>query len=297
MKHNRLFGIIYLLLSHEDMTAKQLAEYFDVSIRTIYRDVEALSELHIPIYMSKGKHGGIGLLDHYKLDKMLLTDQEQNEILFSLQGIHKLQIDQSDVYQKMKNMFSKEEENWFEVDFSIWDKSDVHKKNFNSIQTAIIHKNVIKFLYFNSYGTSAERKVEPFKLYFKYNSWYLCGFDVDKKENRIFKIMRMKHLEVLDETFERKMENSFQWKETPMKTVQLILQIDQKLAYRVYDEFDTSMIRKQDDGDFIVTVEFPLNDWVYGYLLSFGEDVKILEPTDIRNEIIEKLKKTLNQYS
>ncbi|MEI3402409.1 MAG: HTH domain-containing protein [Clostridia bacterium] len=82
MKTNRLFGIIYLLLSKNTMTAKELAEYFEVSTRTIYRDIELLSELNIPIYMSKGKNGGISLLENYKFDKSLLTNEEQNQILF-----------------------------------------------------------------------------------------------------------------------------------------------------------------------------------------------------------------------
>ena len=85
MKTNRLFGILYLLLSHGMMTAGELADYFEVSVRTIYRDIDALSELNIPVYMSKGKNGGIGLLAHYRLDKTLLNEQEQDLILFSLQ--------------------------------------------------------------------------------------------------------------------------------------------------------------------------------------------------------------------
>ena len=104
MKNNRLFGIIYLLLSKETMTANELSEYFEVSTRTIYRDIETLSELNIPIYMSKGKNGGIHLLNNYKLDKTLLTDQEQNQILFSLQGVNKLQIDQDHIYEKLKTL-------------------------------------------------------------------------------------------------------------------------------------------------------------------------------------------------
>lgn len=297
MKNNRLFGIIYLLLSNETMTANELANYFEVSMRTIYRDIESLSELNIPIYMSKGKNGGIRLLDNYKLDKALLSGEEQDQILFSLQGINKLQVDKNNIYEKMKNIFSRNDENWFEVDFSVWDQSDVHKENFEIIKNAIIKKNVIEFLYFNSYGTYKVRKVEPLKLYFKYNSWYLCGFDVDKKDYRFFKIMRMKNLKLLEETFERKIINNLNLRDTPSKIIKLVLQIDKKLTYRVYDEFEDSCIKKLDDGNFIVTVEFPLSDWIYGYILSFGEFVKILEPEDVKNEIIDRLKKSLNNYS
>ena len=299
MKNNRLFGIIYLLLSNKTMTAKELADYFEVSTRTIYRDIESLSELDIPIYMSKGKNGGIKLLENYRFDKTLLSDEEQNQILFSLQGINKLQVDKNNVYEKMKNIFSKNDDNWFEVDFSVWDKSTIHQENFEIIKNAIINKTMIEFVYSNSYGTTKTRKLEPLKLYFKYNSWYLCGFDIDKSDYRFFKIMRMKNLKLLDKTFERKIPDDFSFydKSQLPEIVKIVLQIDKKLAYRVYDEFEESSIKTLDDGNFEVTVEFPFSDWVYGYILSFGEDIKVLEPESIKKEIIERLKNSLNKYS
>lgn len=295
MKNNRLFGIIYLLLSNDTMTAKTLANYFEVSIRTIYRDIEALSQLNIPIYMTKGKNGGISLLDNYKFDKFLLSDEEQNQILFSLQGINKLQIDTNKTYDKLKNIFSKNEDNWFEVDFSVWGKSDSHKQNFEIIKNAIINKNVIEFLYFNSYGKNTKRKVEPLKLLFKYNSWYLYGFDKEKQDYRLFKIMRIKQLKCLDDTFERipvylKLEEE-------IKTIKLVLEIDKELAYRVYDEFEESAITKLDNGNFIVSVEYPFNDWIYGYILSFKDHIKVLEPEIVRNEIKNILEKSLKKYN
>ena len=297
MKNNRLFGIIYLLLSKETMTANELSEYFEVSTRTIYRDIETLSALNIPIYMSKGKNGGIHLLNNYKLDKTLLTEQEQNQILFSLQGVNKLQIDQENIYEKLKNLFLKEEENWFEVDFSVWEDSKEHKNMFESIKDAIINKNIIEFSYFSSYGTQTERKVEPLKLCFKYNSWYLCAYDENKKDYRFFKIMRMENLKQLDETFERKMPPSISLTDHHEQKIKLVLQIDKSLSYRVYDEFDREAITKLDNGDFIVTVVFPMSDWVYGYILSFGNNIKVLKPDHLKQNIVEILKKSLDNYS
>ena len=296
MKSNRLFGIIYLLLSHGMMTAKELSEYFEVSTRTIYRDIESLSELNIPIYMSKGKNGGISLLDHYKLDKALLSDQEQNQILFSLQGMNQLKINHDEVYEKLKTIFSKDDENWFEVDFSVWGQSRTHQKNFELIKKSIIHKNIITFSYFNSRGIHSKRQVEPLKLYFKFNSWYLCAYDIDKKDYRFFKMMRMKDVDILDQTFERSLNLHTELKDYSIKTVSLVLQIDKKMAYRVYDEFEESSIQMQDNGDFIVSVTLPLNDWVYGYILSYGEYIRVIEPENIKQNIIDQLKKSLHNY-
>ena len=194
-------------------------------------------------------------------------------------------------------MFSKEEENWFEVDFSVWEDSEEHKKLFESMKDAIINKKVITFSYFSSYGTKTERKVEPLKLCFKYNSWYLSAYDKNKEDYRFFKIMRMKNLKQLDETFERKTPPSISQTDHQEKKVELILQIDKSLSYRVYDEFDNEAITKLDNGDFIVTVEFPMSDWIYGYILSFGNHIKVLKPEHLKKEIVEILKESLNNYS
>lgn len=296
MKINRLFGIIYLLLDNDTMTAKELSEYFEVSTRTIYRDIESLSEINIPIYMSKGKNGGIRLLDHYKFDKSLLTDEEQNQILFSLQGIHQLQGNTNDIYEKLKNIFSKDDTSWFEVDFSVWGHSNVHKANFEIIKNSIINKTIIKFCYFNSYGKHSQRKVEPYKLCFKYNSWYLYGIDSDKNTERFFKLMRMKNVKATNESFEKTVPVPIKREEHAPKMIQLVLQIDKELSYRVYDEFDEADIQISENKDFIVTTEYPFTDWIYSYILSFGEHIKVLAPEMIKNEIINKLKNNLNQY-
>jgi len=296
MKSNRLFGIIYLLLTNDTMTSKELADYFEVSPRTIYRDIETLSELNIPIYMNKGKNGGIKILDNYKFDKSILTDKEQREILFSLQGINKLDNSNKETYDKLKNIFANNNENWFEVDFAVWNNSDIHKKNFEIIKSSIINKKMLNFSYFSSYGITTKRKVEPLKLYFKHSAWYLIAFDKDKNDYRFFKIMRMKDLKVLDETFDRKGANIEYKEDKPPQVIKLLLQIDKSVTYRVYDEFGDSNIEKLDNGDFKVEVEFPLSDWLYGYILSFGNNVKVLEPLAVKEEIIERLKKSLDNY-
>ena len=295
MKQKRLFGIIYLLLSKKTMTAKELSEYFEVSTRTIYRDIESLREINIPIYMSKGKNGGIFLMDHYKFDKSLLTNEEQDEILFSLQGMNQLQVDHHHIYEKLKNLFAKDDDSWFDVDFSVWGKSETHNQVFELTKRAILNKNVVEFSYFNSYGTKTIRKVEPLKLCFRYNSWYLCGFDQDKKDYRFFKMMRMKDFKVLNQNFARTIDIDFEKKDKPPKMVKLVLQIDKCLAYRVYDEFDELWITETDNG-FIVNVEFPFNDWIYGYILSFGDHITVLEPSFVKREIIDKLNKSINRY-
>ena len=124
MKINRLFEIIYLLIEKESITAKELAEKFEVSTRTIYRDVEILSLAGIPIYMTKGRGGGISLLPNYILDKTVLTDKERENILSSLRAVQTVDIADSnskqEIIQKFRSLFGNSYVYWIEVDFSSW---------------------------------------------------------------------------------------------------------------------------------------------------------------------------------
>ena len=294
MKNERLFGIIYILLSKKTVKAKELAEYFEVSTRTIYRDIDILSSLNIPIYMTKGKNGGISLLENYKLDKMLLTDEEQKELLFSMEGIVKMT--NQDFFRKMKAFFAKDEISWFEVDLNTWGNSDIHQHHFEMLKQAILKKNIIEFYYFNSHGQKSNRTVEPLKLCFKYNAWYLYAYDKDKKDERFFKLMRMKEITVINETFYREAKKVTINYQDKTNIIHLVLEINKKMAYRVYDEFMETNIEILENGNFIVHVDFPKNEWLFGYILSYGEYAKVIAPSEVKNSIIDKLQKNINNY-
>ena len=296
MKSNRLFGILYLLLVKKRITASELADYFEVSVRTIYRDIETLSSYEIPIYMSKGKNGGITLLETYTLDKILLTEKEQKEILFSVQAMDELNCNNNKLLDKMKAIFKNEEKNFIDVDFGIWENSLEHQQNFNTIKKAIIEKRKITFTYFNSYGEISDRNVEPLQLQFQYNSWYLLGYDTNKNDYRFFKLMRIDSIMLLEEQFSRTIPDKKIDFESLTNKTKITLEIKKELSYRVYDEFDTSSITKLENGDFIVQMEIPLNDWVYGYLLSFGENIKVISPEDVKRIVKEKVEKMIINY-
>ena len=151
MKTNRLFEIVYLLLERKNVTAQELAEKFEVSTRTIYRDIEILSSAHIPIYADKGKGGGIRLLDDYVLDKTILSEQEQNEILFALQSMEKMSYQEGQaVLDKMSTFFQKNQTNWIEIDLSSWVNYAEQDENFALIKEAVLTRKVLQFLYFIS---------------------------------------------------------------------------------------------------------------------------------------------------
>ncbi|SHO52376.1 helix-turn-helix transcriptional regulator [Anaerocolumna xylanovorans] len=153
MQVNRLFEIIYILLSKKSITAKELAERFEVSVRTIYRDIDTLSSAGIPIYASQGKGGGISLLDDYVLDKSVLSEREQNEILYALQSLSITQAPETDkVLAKLSSLFNKSKTSWIEIDFSPWGSDENRTYQFTIIKDAILSHRIIEFNYFSSSG-------------------------------------------------------------------------------------------------------------------------------------------------
>ncbi len=292
--NNRLFEIVYILLQKKKTTAKELADRFEVSTRTIYRDIETLSTANIPIYASKGKDGGIGLLDEYVLNKTILSEEEQNQILFALQGMKKVKgQDEKDILEKLSILFNKEINDWIKIDFSNW--GNVQEERFDIIKSAILNKQLIGFTYYNSNGEESKRIVEPLQIWFKDKSWYLVSYCKLKQDYRIFKIARIKEVKMLQEHFERELpkEENEQYN---FKIIELELEINKAMTYRVYDEFESKEITKKQDGNFIIKVKYPENEWVYGYILSFGEYAKVLNPGYAKNIIKDKLQRTLKNY-
>ena len=296
MINNRLFEIVYILMQRKKITAKELADRFEVSTRTIYRDIEVLSGANIPVYAIKGKDGGIGLLDEYVLNKLILSEEEQDEILFALQGMQKVIGEEKDVLEKLSILFNKKVDDWLKIDFSNWGKDNTQEEKFNMIKAAILNKNLIEFIYYNSYGNESKRIVEPLQIWFKNKSWYLISYCKIKEDYRIFKITRIKDVMILQEHFERDLPKDKKEEKHNFENISLELEISKQMAYRVYDEFESDEIRKKDDGNFIVKVEYPENDWVYGFILSFGEYIKVLSPDKAKSVIMDKLEKTLKSY-
>lgn len=290
MRESRLFQIVYHLLDKGRATAPELAEKFEVSVRTIYRDIDALSEAGIPIYAETGRNGGIHLMPDFVLDKALLSAEEKQEILTALQSINTAQdLRGSQVLQKLSALFHLDSEDWLEVDFSRWGSGEFDNEKFNSLKSAIVrHKNV-KIRYASSYEVISQRIVQPCKLSYKSKAWYLKAFCTEKQDWRIFKLNRILDLEILDETFQHrdfpKPIDTFQG-----EYQQITLRFPKEMAYRVYDEFDQSQVQKQANGDLIASAEMPEDPWLIGYLLSFGTQVDILSPAHLKKVLAKQAK-------
>lgn len=298
MQINRLFEIVYILLNKKSITAKELSEHFEVSQRTIYRDIDTLCECGIPIYTSKGKGGGIGLLDSFILNKSILSEDEQNEILCALKSLQATNYkDNNSVLSKLSNLFGTTNTNWIEIDFSGWNSNS--EENFSLLKHAILNTKVVSFDYYSSYGEKTTRSVEPLQLWFKDKNWYLKAFCELKESYRIFRLSRIKNLFISDETFIRKLpEIQLESRnlEKNHDIVNLKLNINSSQSYRVYDEFDYDQITVNDDNTFTVSASYPQGEWIYSYILSFGPDATVLEPEYVRNIIKGRLNKMINKY-
>ena len=293
MQTKRLFEIMYTLINKKSVPAKELAAQFGVSSRTIYRDIDTLSIAGIPVYAERGKGGGISLLPNFVLNKSLLSEREQNEILTALHGLSKIKSDH--VLHKMSAIFNKTADDWLEVDFSAWGGAN-NAVIFDSFKSAILERRVAEFDYYNQYGLKTFRRIEPVKLWFKSHSWYVTGFCITKQDTRMYKLTRVENLVITDEHFAKREPTPVADTGTPQQTTVIRFRIAPEMAYRVFDYFGENSVEKQPDGSYIAQAAWGEDNWVYGFILSFGEHIKVLEPEHIGEIIKNKAQKIVENY-
>jgi len=291
MKIDRLFEIVYLLMDRKCLTARELAEHFEVSRRTILRDLETLAAAKIPVYTTQGRGGGISLVDGFVLNKTTLTEEEQKQILFALGSLPAAQYGEAkNVLSKLGALFQKSEADWIEVDFSRWGQGQKDNLRFNLLKRAILGRVIVRFEYVSSYGQNSFREVCPLKLIFKSRAWYAQCFCLARRDYRTFRLNRMLGLELTGKIFvgEHFTPPPLDSAEAPLASLVLLeLEFPPQVAYRVYDEFDGESIDRNDDGSLHVLTRLPEDDWLYGFLMSFGDRVRVVKPRRIR-EIVQK---------
>lgn len=285
MRDSRLFRILYYVLEKGKVTANELSEKFEVSVRTIYRDIDVISSAGIPIYATQGKGGGIEIADDFVLKKSLLSEKEQEQILVALKGLEGINKQyENELLTKLSAFFKIKNTNWIEVDFTNWQRGNEYDELFNDIKSAIINKNIIRFTYFSSNEKETSREVKPIRLLFKGWDWYVYTFCLLRNEFRYFKLSRIRDLKILDENFEDSYEDVVLIKKMEYKdTVHVKLKFDRKVAFRVYDEM--GYIKEDEEGNLYAEIELPNDYNLYNYIFSFGESVEVLEPIEIRNKI------------
>jgi predicted DNA-binding transcriptional regulator YafY len=301
MKINRLLEITLILLNKKSITAGELAERFGVSTRTIYRDIDELSSAGVPVFANKGSGGGISLLDNYAINKAMLTEHERDSLLLALKTLQATKYPEIDtILEKIGAVFKKAAAtDWVHIEFSPWGSGPNEENKFLDIKKAILECRVISFDYISADGILSHRSVEPMLLLFKSQAWYIWGYCKMRRDFRTFRISRIRGLAVTDTTFVRRPLEAAKAEEpepVSLKYVTLKLRFQPQDLYRVYDDYDEERIVRNRDGTYDVTVTFPEDEWVYGYILSFGSYVEVLEPPHIRDIIRERMQKALKFY-
>lgn len=308
LKIDRLISIIMILLERKKISATILAEMFEVSTRTIYRDIETINTAGIPIITYPGINGGIGIMEEYKIDKQLFTNSDIATLLMSLGSIsHAITSDEIiSTLAKVKGLVPAEQirdielrSNQITIDLTPWIRNRNLQPNLEKIKKALYEKRFLYFEYSNNSGKKSNRKVEPYRLVLKESNWYLQGYCTFREEFRIFKLSRISSLEVLDETF---IPHEFDtkplgvWDKIEKNIIVIKLLVHESLRDRMSEICGEESIQTYGENKLIVNFPFEENEFGYNMLLSFGDKCECLEPAHVREEIICRVKNLLKVY-
>lgn len=287
VKIDRMFRIVYLLMGRERVTAKELADDLEVSVRTVHRDIESLMQAGVPVYTSRGVDGGISLVDGFVLDKTVLSEAERERILVGLQSLPGKTASDDDALQKLSALFGKPRLDWIEVDFSRWGYKKKDDDRFGTLRSAILLEREIRFGYAGATGGLSERHAYPLKLVFKSKAWYMQAYCLTRDDYRTFKVNRMIRIVMGEESFDRSRFTVPELEAEGPRSNELImieLAFSLDAASRVYDEFDVDSIEVAEEGIHVYT-EYPDEQYLYDLLASFGNAVEVIAPQSVRDRL------------
>ena len=299
MKIDRLVSILVILLRRKRIQAKELAQMFEVSVKTILRDVEAINLAGIPIVTYQGANGGIGIAEGYRLDKSILTEDDMAKTLPDRR--HEI------LMEKFKSILSSSQleavnskANQLVIDHSPWGDDKSLKAKAALIRKAIEDNKELEFTYTDIEGGRTARRVEPYSLILKAQKWYLYGWCHLRQDFRLFKLSRIGEFTVSDMSFvKRKMPlEEYPWesewqKPKDMVSLQLIFE---RVMKSIIVDFFGSDIEELEDGRLLINACMPENNWLYGFILSFGDQVEVINPPHIRTIIKEISEKIYRKY-
>lgn len=300
MKIDRLIGILYVLLQKEIVTAPYLAEQFEVSRRTINRDIEDLCRAGIPIVTRQGLNGGISIMENHKLDKTLLTNNEMHDIVAGLRSLDS--VNGTNRYGKLMEKLSAGGSDFMEgnqsvlIDLSSWYKDYLAPK-IELIRQGIDNLRKCEFIYYSPKGES-ERRIEPYYLIFCWSSWYVWGWCELKEDFRLFKLNRMDRLCLVDEEFTKRVVPLPDLKNEKIFPggIKVKALFDAECKWRLVEEFGVGSFEEMEDGRLLFHADYTNKEELITWLLTFREKAELLEPMDLREEMKKTLMKVLDKY-
>ncbi|MBN1799513.1 MAG: YafY family transcriptional regulator [Spirochaetales bacterium] len=308
MRIDRLLAIIILLLNREKIKACDLAGRFEVSIRTIYRDIDAINLAGIPIISYPGNNGGFGIMENYKLERQVLSMNDMLSILNTLKSVHSTLTDSSldTAIDKFTSLVPQEGlsklheySEQFVIDIMPLGFHKRQRQFLKVIHSAIQERKLLSFVYRSMKGECLTRTAEPMTLLFKGYAWYLFAFCRTRQDYRIFRLSRMNDVVMLAQTFTRRNQSYKNYADFDVdrsELVHLTLKFRARARVKVEDFFFEDNISLQPDGSILVSVSWPYDEWVIAHLLSYGEDLEVVAPSYIRNLLLKKAKKIQKIY-
>ncbi|MCQ4922937.1 YafY family transcriptional regulator [Tissierella carlieri] len=310
MKIDRLLSIIVILLNKDNITAKELANRFEVSVRTIYRDIETINLAGIPIVSSQGRDGGFSILDNYRMSHQLLTLDDMTSIIIALKNIGNFSENENiDItIDKISNIVPKDKKQEFDYHFNeliICDlpwgyrSNSKDKEKYRIIYEAIREERLVNIEYRDPYGKITERKIEPMSLVLKGLNWYVFSYCNSRNDYRFFRLSRIHKINILEKRFNRRdiSYEEFKKQNTYINNmVELVLRFSPEVQQRVDEFFYEENIIIDEKGYTVVKISFPEDEWVYSMILSYGEYVEVLEPHYIKDIIKKKAQKIYEKY-
>lgn len=300
MKVSRLISIIMILMDKKRIGAKELADMFEVSTRTIYRDVESISMAGIPIHSTSGVGGGFEIMEKYKIDKNTFSEADLTTLLIGISSIPDAMKNKDfiNTHTKIKRLIPTEkiestnlQTEQIHIDFSRWMGNRNLEPHLNTIKMALKENKVLSFEYINHSGNKTTRQVEPYQLVLKNSQWYFHGYCYKRNDFRLFKLTRLSHLKIEDATFTPKgyPKLILDTKEILTKLqVTIKLRIHTSIMEQLLDYCDYDNFLKDGKDHYIVNFPFIENNYHYGILLSFGDMCECLAPLHIRTELKRK---------
>jgi len=310
MKIDRLLSIIIHLLNHELTTASALAERFGVTVRTIQRDMETIQAAGIPIYAVPGPHGGYAVVESYRMDRQLMSVQDFYYIVTALSSVASSLSDEriDGTLEKVRALLPErpldlfaERDAKLSIDFSMLGGDQRYSGTFRTVKEAVEAERLVRFSYTNNKLETTTRTVEPMTIAFRWRSWYLYGWCTTKRDYRLFRISRIRDPEILAQRFRRR-EQSFESfigdgnYNSQGNSLRFVLEFAPEMRSMVEEYYPPESCRELPDGGLRVETRMPEDGWLYGYILSFGQFVRVIEPPHLREIIADAARSIAKMY-
>lgn len=298
MKLDRLIGILTVLLQNDKSTAPELAKRYNVSRRTILRDIDTLCLAGIPIITLRGGDGGISIMEGYKINKNVLTAEELQTLVIGLKSVDS--VSKKSNFESLMTKLAPSDAMISLSDSVVIDLSSHYKDSLSEkialFKKAIAEHNTVKFDYYYAKGETP-REIEPYFVEFRWNAWYIFGWCRLREDFRRFKLNRLWKYEITEDEFPTRsvpQENANAEDAFP-ELYHVKVLFDKSVRFRLIETYGMNCYEETDTG-LLLSLDFTNKDFIYGWILGFGDKAKVIEPEEIRSEFALLAENIFNLY-